>query len=63
VTIAFRVREDPATGKEIGNVPEMGVEETKEAIKHADAAFKSWTKTTGKASSAGLSVDKLLTSS
>jgi acyl-CoA reductase-like NAD-dependent aldehyde dehydrogenase len=40
---------DPATGKEIGKVPDMGVEETREAIKHADVAFKSWTKTTAKA--------------
>ncbi|KAG2177052.1 hypothetical protein INT43_007708 [Umbelopsis isabellina] len=39
---------DPATGKEIGKVPDMNVEETKEAISIASTAFKSWSSKTGK---------------
>ncbi|EST08410.1 Aldehyde dehydrogenase [Kalmanozyma brasiliensis GHG001] len=37
-----------ATGAEIGQVPDMGAKETKAAIDAADAAFKSWSKTTAK---------------
>ena len=43
-----RVRIDPATTEELGTVPEMGLEETKEAIEAASKAFKTWSKTTGK---------------
>lgn len=39
---------DPATGKEIGEVPELGVSETREAIAAAQRAFKSWGRTTAK---------------
>ncbi|KAI8098422.1 Aldehyde/histidinol dehydrogenase [Gilbertella persicaria] len=39
---------DPATDKEIGQLPDMGAKETKEAIQAASEAFKSWSKTTGK---------------
>jgi succinate-semialdehyde dehydrogenase / glutarate-semialdehyde dehydrogenase len=39
---------DPATADELGTVPEMGLEETKEAISAASTAFKSWGKTTAK---------------
>jgi hypothetical protein len=55
------LRADPATGKEIGKLPDMGVEETKEAIRHADVAFKSWTKKTGKASCLGSLCRHILT--
>ena len=44
----WRVRIDPATTEELGTVPEMGLEETKEAIEAASKAFKTWSKTTGK---------------
>ncbi|RKP07664.1 succinate-semialdehyde dehydrogenase [Thamnocephalis sphaerospora] len=37
---------DPATGKEIGTVPEMGVEETRAAISAASRALVDWRKTT-----------------
>ena len=39
---------DPATTEELGTVPEMGLEETKEAIDAASKAFKTWSKTTAK---------------
>ncbi|KAG0746120.1 hypothetical protein G6F57_006646 [Rhizopus arrhizus] len=39
---------DPATDKEIGNLPDLGAKETKEAIEVAAEAFKSWSTTTGK---------------
>lgn len=39
---------DPATGKEIGKLPEMGGEDTTKAIQAASEAFKSWSQTTGK---------------
>ncbi|KAF9006713.1 succinate-semialdehyde dehydrogenase [Cyathus striatus] len=39
---------NPATGEELGTVPEMGLEETKEAIDAAARAFPSWSKTTAK---------------
>jgi succinate-semialdehyde dehydrogenase / glutarate-semialdehyde dehydrogenase len=39
---------DPATGDELGTVPEMGLEETKEAINAAGRAFTTWSKTTAK---------------
>ncbi|KAI0053601.1 succinic semialdehyde dehydrogenase [Auriscalpium vulgare] len=39
---------NPATSEELGTVPEMGVEETKEAIAAAAEAFKTWSKTTAK---------------
>ena len=41
-------RADPATEEELGTVPEMGLEETKEAIDAAANAFKTWSKTTAK---------------
>jgi len=37
---------DPATGEEIGSVPEMGVEDVDTAVKHAHEAFKKWSKQT-----------------
>ncbi|ORX54007.1 succinic semialdehyde dehydrogenase [Hesseltinella vesiculosa] len=40
--------EDPATGQEIGRVPEMDGEDARVAIKAAADAFKTWSKTTGK---------------
>jgi len=39
---------DPATGEELGTVPEMGIEETKEAIDAAVRSFATWSKTTAK---------------
>ncbi|KAI8576470.1 hypothetical protein K450DRAFT_256887 [Umbelopsis ramanniana AG] len=39
---------DPATGEEIGKVPDMGVEDAKEAIDIASASFKTWSRTTAK---------------
>ncbi|RIA83619.1 aldehyde dehydrogenase domain-containing protein [Glomus cerebriforme] len=39
---------DPATENEIGKVPEMNVEDTKEAIKMAKNAFKDWANLTAK---------------
>ncbi|KAI0638700.1 succinate-semialdehyde dehydrogenase, partial [Trametes polyzona] len=39
---------NPATAEELGTVPEMGLEETKEAIDAAANAFKTWSKTTAK---------------
>lgn len=39
---------DPATGKEIGQVPELGPEETRQAIEAASKAFSTWGKTTAK---------------
>ena len=35
---------DPATGEEIGTVPEMGVADVDTAVGHAATAFKSWSK-------------------
>jgi succinate-semialdehyde dehydrogenase/glutarate-semialdehyde dehydrogenase len=40
--------EDPATGEELGTVPEMGLAETRKAISAASEAFKSWSRTTTK---------------
>ncbi|GAB5587134.1 hypothetical protein Unana1_02034 [Umbelopsis nana] len=39
---------DPATGEEIGKVPDMNVEDTKEAIDVASGAFKIWSNKTAK---------------
>ncbi|KAF9021104.1 succinate-semialdehyde dehydrogenase [Rhodocollybia butyracea] len=39
---------NPATNKELGTVPEMGLAETKEAINAAAKAFPSWSTTTAK---------------
>ncbi|KAI0307131.1 Aldehyde/histidinol dehydrogenase [Multifurca ochricompacta] len=39
---------NPATGEKLGTVPEMGLEETKEAINAAGRAFTTWSKTTAK---------------
>ncbi|KAG8705324.1 succinate semialdehyde dehydrogenase NADP+ linked [Ceratobasidium sp. 394] len=39
---------NPATGEDLGTVPELGVEDTKKAIQHAAEAFKTWSKTTAK---------------
>ncbi|MDB5990171.1 MAG: gabD1 [Herbaspirillum sp.] len=39
---------DPATGKKIGTVPLMGVDETKRAIEAAQAAGKGWRRKTAK---------------
>lgn len=39
---------NPATKEELGTVPEMGIEETKDAIKAAGEAFVTWSKTTAK---------------
>jgi succinate-semialdehyde dehydrogenase / glutarate-semialdehyde dehydrogenase len=41
--------EDPATGEELVQLPEMGLAETKQAIDAASRAFPSWSKTTAKA--------------
>ena len=43
----FAVR-DPATGKTIANVPDMGVTETRRAIAAADAAWPAWRALTAK---------------
>ncbi|KAI8063243.1 Aldehyde/histidinol dehydrogenase [Gongronella butleri] len=40
--------QDPASGAEIGRVPEMTAEDTRVAIDAASTAFQSWSKTTGK---------------
>ncbi len=37
---------NPATGEKLGTVPKMGADETRRAIEAAEAAFKSWRKTT-----------------
>ncbi|MEE9376181.1 MAG: NAD-dependent succinate-semialdehyde dehydrogenase [Rhizobiaceae bacterium] len=42
---------NPANGKEIAKVPQMGATETKEAISAASAAFMDWSKTTAKSRS------------
>ncbi|KAG2013203.1 aldehyde dehydrogenase [Coprinopsis cinerea AmutBmut pab1-1] len=39
---------NPATNEELGTVPEMGLEETKEAIEAAAKAFTTWGRTTAK---------------
>ncbi|KAI0364593.1 succinic semialdehyde dehydrogenase [Pilatotrama ljubarskyi] len=39
---------NPATAEELGTVPEMGLDETKQAIEAASNAFKTWSKTTAK---------------
>ena len=39
---------DPATNEILGTVPEMGLEETQEAIDAASKAFVSWSRTTAK---------------
>jgi hypothetical protein len=39
---------DPATREELGTIPEMGIEETKDAINAAGEAFVTWSKTTAK---------------
>ncbi|KAI0684384.1 succinic semialdehyde dehydrogenase [Earliella scabrosa] len=39
---------NPATEEELGTVPEMGLEETKQAIEAASKAFKTWSKTSAK---------------
>ncbi|KAI0691303.1 succinic semialdehyde dehydrogenase [Cerioporus squamosus] len=39
---------NPATEEELGTVPEMGLEETKQAIDAASKAFKTWSKTSAK---------------
>ncbi|KAI0658692.1 succinic semialdehyde dehydrogenase [Cubamyces menziesii] len=39
---------NPATTEELGTVPEMGLEETRQAIEAASKAFKTWSKTTAK---------------
>ncbi|TBU28323.1 succinic semialdehyde dehydrogenase [Dichomitus squalens] len=39
---------NPATTEELGTVPELGLEETKQAIDAASKAFKTWSKTTAK---------------
>lgn len=39
---------DPATNEELGSVPEMGLEETQEAIAAAAKAFPEWSRTTAK---------------
>ncbi|TFK82971.1 ALDH-like protein, partial [Polyporus arcularius HHB13444] len=39
---------NPATEEELGTIPEMGIEETKQAIDAASKAFKTWSKTTAK---------------
>ena len=46
---------DPATDEELGTIPEMGVDETKEAIEAAKKAFPAWSRTTAKVSSLSLS--------
>ncbi|TBU36821.1 Aldehyde/histidinol dehydrogenase [Dichomitus squalens] len=39
---------NPATTEELGTVPELGLEETKQAIDAASKALKTWSKTTAK---------------
>ena len=39
---------DPATSEELGQVADVGVSQTKQAIEAASAAFKTWSKTTPK---------------
>ncbi|KAI0758000.1 succinic semialdehyde dehydrogenase [Fomes fomentarius] len=39
---------NPATAEELGTVPELGLEETKQAIEAASTAFKTWSKTAAK---------------
>jgi len=39
---------NPATNEELGTVPEMGLDETQEAIKSASKAFQTWGRTTAK---------------
>lgn len=40
--------EDPATGRKIGTIPDMGAGETRRAIEAANAAWKGWREKTGK---------------
>jgi NAD-dependent aldehyde dehydrogenases len=39
---------DPATNDVLGTIPEMGLEETQEAIAAAAKAFPEWSRTTAK---------------
>jgi acyl-CoA reductase-like NAD-dependent aldehyde dehydrogenase len=48
ILVRLQPSEDPATGQEIGKVPEMGASETRRAIDAAAEAFKAWSKTTAK---------------
>ncbi|OCB84552.1 succinate-semialdehyde dehydrogenase [Sanghuangporus baumii] len=53
---------NPATGEEIGTVPEMGVKETQEAITAAQDSFKAWKRTTAKVNRrVSLSFERVLT--
>lgn len=52
---------DPATGEELGTVPEMGIEETKEAIDAAVRSFATWSKTTAKVMVRHFAMYRLLT--
>lgn len=48
---------DPATGEQLGTVPELGLAETKAAIAAADQAFKTWGQTTAKVRRGPPSID------
>ena len=39
---------DPSTAEELGQVADIGLDQTKEAINAASNAFKTWSKTTAK---------------
>ena len=52
---------DPATGEELGTIPEMGIEETKEAIDAAAGSFATWSKTTAKVMVRHFAMYRLLT--
>ena len=45
---AFLYSLDPATNEVLGNIPEMGLTETTDAIQAAAKAFVGWSKTTAK---------------
>ena len=45
---AFLYSLDPATNEVLGNIPEMGLTETTNAIQAAAKAFVGWSKTTAK---------------
>ncbi|KAF8938690.1 succinate semialdehyde dehydrogenase NADP+ linked [Dissophora ornata] len=49
---------DPARGTEIGNFPDMGVQETEKAIQAAKRALPEWSQTTAKATINGTKQDR-----
>lgn len=45
-SLGTRAPPDPGNGQVLGSLPEMTVDDTRQAIQHAKEALKSWRKTT-----------------